>query len=347
MQSFSIIIVTWNAINHLKKFLPSVVKTNHPSFEIILADNASTDESIEWVSKNFPQVRIATLDKNYGYCGGNNRAAKFARYENLIFLNNDVEVTPDWLQPIGNMLNRNSLIGAIQPKIRSWHDKDRFEYAGAAGGFIDRYGFPFCRGRLFDTIEADMGQYNDEIRIFWASGAALVVRKDLFNELDGFEESFEFHMEEIDLCWRLQRMGKEIWYCHESIVYHVGGGSLSADNPQKTYYNFRNNLMMLARNLPSRGLIFRILFRLDLDGLAGINYLIKGQFRNIAAIIRAHFAFYRRIPMIIQYRKNQHAQMRLFLAIEKFGGAWDKSIVWNYFFKGRKKFSDLNIKSGK
>jgi GT2 family glycosyltransferase len=341
MQSYSIIIVTWNALNHLKTFLPSVVKTDHASYEIILADNASTDESVNWVTQNYPQVRIATLDKNYGYCGGNNRATKFARYENLIFLNNDVEVTSDWLKPIDRMLNRSSKIGAIQPKIRSWQDRDRFEYAGAAGGFLDKHGFPFCRGRIFDTVEVDSGQYDNDIPIFWASGAALVVRKTLFNDVGGFEESFQYHMEEIDLCWRLQRMGKEVWYCHESVVYHLGGGSLSFDNPLKTYYNFRNNLMMLARNLPSRGLFIRILFRLDLDGLAGLHYLRRGQIRNVIAVIRAHFAFYKRISTIRRYRKNQKNELHTFIPLTELSGTWNNSIIWNYFILRRKIFSDL------
>src|SRR5690606_29011735 len=221
-----------------------------------------------------------SLDQNYGYCGGNNRAAKHAKHDNIIFLNNDVEVTPNWLDPIERMLDSNSSIAVIQPKIRSWKQRTHFEYAGAAGGFIDKNGYPFCRGRIFDTVEEDLGQYDEATPIFWASGAALVVKRTIFHQMDGFYEPFEFHMEEIDLCWRIQLAGKQIWYCPDSVVYHLGGGSLSADNPQKTYYNFRNNLIMLARNLPSRFLIFNILRRLDLDGLAAFKFLMSGKFRN-------------------------------------------------------------------
>jgi GT2 family glycosyltransferase len=339
MQSFSIIIVSWNALNHLKTFLPSVVRTDHPRFEIILADNASTDESVEWVREHYPEVRIATLDQNYGYCGGNNRAAKFARYDNLIFLNNDVEVTPGWLYPIETMLNNHPNIAVVQPKLLSWEIQSRFEYAGAAGGFIDKHGYPFCRGRLFQTVETDKKQYDQDIPIFWASGAAFVIRKSVFTDLGGFEEHFEFHMEEIDLCWRVQRLGKEIWYCHNSTVYHLGGGSLSADNPRKTYYNFRNNLLMLARNLPRRGLLLKILMRLELDGLAGIQFLLIGKPMNMFAIIRAHFAFYGQIRAIRRFRNSM--QLHPTKKMSEMTGTYSRSIIWNYYIKGIKVFNKL------
>lgn len=205
MQSFSIIIVSWNGLHHLKRFLPSVCATDYPRYEVILSDNASTDGSKEWVTGHFPQVRIITHDRNYGYCEGNNRAVAHAKNDTLIFLNNDVEVTPNWLHPIAKILDRRKDVAAVQPKIRSWRQRDHFEYAGAAGGFIDSMGYPFCRGRIFDTVERDYGQYDSDIPIFWASGAALVIRSGVFKALGGFEESFRFHMEEIDLCWRVQR----------------------------------------------------------------------------------------------------------------------------------------------
>lgn len=342
MQSFSIIIVSWNALHHLKTFLPSVCHTDHSRYEVILADNASTDGSAAWVKDHFPKVRIVKLDKNYGYCGGNNRAAKHARYDNLIFLNNDVEVSQNWLHPVEVLLDKNPRIGAVQPKIRSWKNRDRFEYAGAAGGFIDKYGYPFCRGRVFDTVEVDEGQYDTDIPIFWASGAALVIRRNLFNDLGGFEESFEFHMEEIDLCWRLQLSGNEVWYCHASVVYHLGGGSLPADHPRKTYYNFRNNLIMLARNLPSRKLLQVIPFRLELDGLASMLFLLRGQFRNIQAVTNAHFAFYSRLSDIRKFRKNQKMLMRPPLPLKKLQGTYPRSIIWNYFINKNTIYSHLS-----
>lgn len=340
MTSFSIIIVSWNALHHLQKFLPTVVRTNHSQFEIILADNASTDGSAEWVKKEYPDVRIVTLDKNYGYCGGNNRGAKHAKYNTLVFLNNDVAVDPNWLNPIDEMMSGNSLIGAVQPKIRSFNQPDHFEYAGAAGGFIDTMGFPFCRGRIFATLEKDQGQYNTPSPIFWASGAALVVRKDIFEQLDGFYEPFEFHMEEIDLCWRIQLSGKQIWYCPKSLVFHLGGGSLSADNPRKTYYNFRNNLIMLARNLPKQWRFFIILNRLELDGLAGFQFLLKGQFRNMIAIIKAHFAFYGHLNQINTWRKSRETSK--FKPLKELSGSLNGSIIASYFLAGRKTWDKVS-----
>lgn len=340
MTSFSIIIVSWNALHHLQKFLPTVARTSHPRFEIILADNASTDGSAEWVKKQYPDVRIVTLDKNYGYCGGNNRGAKHAKYNTLVFLNNDVAVDPNWLNPIDEMLTGNQDIAAVQPKIRSFNQPDHFEYAGAAGGFIDSMGFPFCRGRIFNTLEKDRGQYNTPSPIFWASGAALVIRKDVFEQLDGFYEPFEFHMEEIDLCWRIQLSGKQVWYCPESIVYHLGGGSLSAENPRKTFYNFRNNLIMMARNLPKQWRFFIILNRLELDGLAGFQFLLKGQIRNIFAIINAHFAFYGHLSQIKTWRKSQDTST--FKPIKELSGSLNGSIIASYFLLGHKTWNKVS-----
>lgn len=339
MQSFSIIIVSWNALNHLKTFLPSVVRTDHPRFEIILADNASIDGSADWIRENYPNVSVATLDKNYGYCGGNNRAAKIARYDNLIFLNNDVEVSQGWLFPIEKMLNDHPNIAVVQPKILSWEIQSQFEYAGAAGGYIDKYGYPFCRGRLFQTVESDKKQYDQDIPIFWASGAAFVIRRSVFNDLGGFEEHFEFHMEEIDLCWRVQRLGKEVWYCHQSTVYHLGGGTLSVDDPRKTYYNFRNNLLMLARNLPRRGLFTKILFRLELDGIAGIKFLFIGKPMNTFAIIKAHFAFYRQIGSVCRFRKSMALHPPKKMA--EMTGTYSGSIIWHHYIKGVNVFNKL------
>lgn len=219
MPQFSVIIVSWNAIDHLKTFLPSVASTDHPDFEIILADNASNDGSADWVRTNLSNVGICTFDKNYGYCGGNNRAVSYAKGEILVFLNNDVQVDPDWLTHLSRCFDRNETTAAVQPKMRSYTDPKYFEYAGAAGGFIDKYGFPFCRGRLFDTLEKDEGQYDDNADIFWASGAALAIRKDVFCELGGFDEDFEFHMEEVDLCWRLWSRGFKVQFCPKSVVY--------------------------------------------------------------------------------------------------------------------------------
>lgn len=338
MISFSIIIVTWNALHHLKKFLPSVVKSDYPNFEIILADNASTDESAAWVTKNFPGVIVHSMDKNYGYCGGNNRAAKVAKGDVLIFLNNDVEVSESWLNPLSVMFAESDKIAAIQPKIRSFELRNHFEYAGAAGGFIDYLGYPFCRGRIFDFTEEDRGQYDTTLPIFWASGAALAVRAKDFESTGGFEESFHFHMEEIDLCWRLQQMDKEVWYCHESVVYHLGGGSLPPSDPKKVFYNFRNNLMMLARNLPAKKLVPTLIKRITMDKAAMFRFLFKGEASNFMSVFKALFAFMGKLPEIRRFRKSNNFVRK---DLTQFEGVLKKSLVSEHFVREKRYFIEI------
>lgn len=290
-RSVSVIIVTWNALKHLKTFLPSVTNSRYDNFEIIIADNASTDESAEWVRLNFPECKIVTFPRNYGYCGGNNRAADYANGEILVFLNNDVEVAPNWLLHLDKVFD-DPAVAVAQPKMLSYTEPDKFEYAGAAGGFIDKMGYPFCRGRVFNTIESDMGQYDDPVHLFWASGAAFAIRSDLFLEMDRFDEDFGFHMEEIDLCWRLLNMDYKIAYCPESRVYHLGGGSLPMGSSRKTYLNFRNSLYTLWKNASNDWLKKRFFIRLCLDAVAGFYALIKGNVGDTLAIIKAHLYFY-------------------------------------------------------
>lgn len=337
MPGFSIIIVTWNALHHLKEFLPSVAATDYEHFEIIIADNASDDGSAEWVNSNFPDVKIVSLDKNYGYCGGNNRAVPFAENDILIFLNNDVRVEKNWLREIAAVFDEQKT-AAAQPKIKTHTEPDKFEYAGAAGGFIDKYGYPFCRGRIFDTVETDGGQYDDEREIFWASGAALAVRRELFIETGGFDEDYEFHMEEIDLCWRLQNRGWIIKYCPKSVVYHLGGGSLPMHSPRKVYYNFRNSLFTLWKNYSPFSLITRFLPRLILDIVAAYRSLLTGNFREFEAIARAHIDFVREFPKVHQKRKTElkHRTIDTDPAT-----IIQKNIVFAYFLYGKKTFSDL------
>jgi len=229
---FSIVIVTWNAIELLKRFLPSVAETDYDNFEIVIADNASEDETRDWINKHYPQCKVITFDRNYGYAGGNNRAVKYCSGDIIIFLNNDVRTDSKWLTNLNNAFSDPS-VSIVQPKIKSVEQSDHFEYAGAAGGFIDWLGYPFCRGRIFDTVEIDKGQYDQTVKIFWASGAAYAIRKNLFEELSGFDEDFEFHMEEIDLCWRAWRNGALIKFEPKSVVYHQGGGSLPWEIPGK------------------------------------------------------------------------------------------------------------------
>ncbi|MEQ9266181.1 MAG: glycosyltransferase family 2 protein [Balneolaceae bacterium] len=334
MKGFSIIIVTWNGVEHLKTFLPSVVETNYDDFEIILADNASTDDSVEWVTSNFPTVKIASFDDNYGYTGGNNRAVPFAEKEILIFLNNDVKVDPEWLHGISSAFESDSAIAAVQPKILSFEEPEYFEYAGAAGGYLDRFGYPFCRGRLFDSFEKDEGQYDTIKEIAWASGAALAIKKDVFESLNGFDEDFQFHMEEIDLCWRTCNSGYKISYTPNSTVYHLGGGSLPMGSSRKVYYNFRNNLFMLIKNLPANELWYKLPFRYKLDIIAAWRSLLTGKSNEFTAIARAHKDFI--FGFRTMYRKRK-------LTPNKSGSTILSPVflIWQYFVKGKRRFSDL------
>lgn len=334
MQGFSIIIVTWNGLHHLQRFLPSVVATDYSNFEIILAENNSTDQTVEWVSATFPSIKIARFDDNYGYTGGNNRAVPFAEKENLIFLNNDVEVDANWLNSIADTLTEDEEVCALQPKIRSYKEPHLFEYAGAAGGYLDRLGYPFCRGRILDTVEQDNGQYDQLESIAWASGAALVFRKTWFEQLGGFDEDFEFHMEEIDLCWRLKNQHKKIVYCPNSVVYHLGGGSLPMGSARKVYYNFRNSLFMLWKNLPASQLWYKIFFRMVLDGVAAFRSLLSGKPQEFTAILKAHLHFYQKLPLFHKKRMgSSRASARKVLS--------PVLIVWQYFVLGKKKFTEI------
>ncbi len=338
MQGFSIIIVTWNGLHHLKTFLPSVATTDYPDYEIILADNASSDETRIWVTDNYPKVKIATFDANYGYCGGNNRAAEIAQKDILLFLNNDVEVTPDWLNKINDAFENNANIGAAQPKILAYERKDYFEYAGAGGGLIDGWGYTFCRGRIFDHVEDDHGQFEEQTDIFWASGAALAIRNNLFKELGGFDEDFEFHMEEIDLCWRVQRAGYKVSYIPKSSVYHLGGGSLPMGSSRKVYYNFRNNLFMLWKNASPKFMFIRFPIRFVLDIVAAWKSLFSGNPHEFLAIAKAHIHFFLLLNKIHKKRKNSSLARPSSLT-----GQFNFMIIWSYFFKGRRNFRDLHL----
>jgi GT2 family glycosyltransferase len=290
-NKIAVVILNWNGKSFLEKFLPSVVKHSIEA-KIIVADNASTDDSISFLEKTYPSIDIIKLEQNYGFAGGYNKALKQVDSEYYILLNSDVEVTENWLAPMLKMLDNDKNIVACQPKIKDYNNKDSFEYAGASGGFIDKYGYPFCRGRIFDYLEKDTNQYDEPIEIFWASGAALFIRAQEYNQIGGLDEFYFAHMEEIDLCWRLKNEGHKIMVCPSSTVYHVGGGTLNKINPRKTFLNFRNSLLTLYKNLPKNERFVKIFIRLNLDAIAGLKFLLDGKPTHALAIIRSHFTFY-------------------------------------------------------
>ena len=313
----------------ISQFLPSII-ANSEEATIYLIDNASTDDSLKLVSQNFPSVTIIKNDDNFGFAKGYNIALEQIEEEYYALVNSDVEVTKDWLKPVISSFDSNNDIGIIQPKILDFKNKEYFEYAGAAGGFIDKYGFPYCRGRIFDTIEKDSGQYNDEAPIFWASGACFFIRKSIYRKLNGFDDDFFAHQEEIDLCWRALNLGFKVRYIPSSVVYHVGGATLNESNPKKTFLNFRNSLLMLTKNLPENKLIPIIFTRLVLDGLAGIHFILQGKFIHCWAIIKAHFHFYHLINKTLKKRNGAKTESYFH----------SNSIVYDYFLNKKIHFKE-------
>lgn len=304
-MKIAIAILNWNGKHWLEKFLPNVLAFSNEA-NIYVIDNASTDDSVNFIEEYFPSVKIIKNKKNTGFAGGYNEGLKQISEEIYCLLNSDVEVTENWIKPITVLFKNNPEIAAIQPKIRSFEDDKSFEFAGAGGGFIDNLGYPYCRGRIFEKLEEDHGQYDDECEIFWASGCAMFIRKEDYWAINGLDERFFAHQEEIDLCWRLKNTGKKIYYCGKSTVFHVGGGTLNKQSPQKTFLNIRNNLSMLLKNLPTSTLFWLIPTRLILDGVAGIYFGFKDGFPHLWAVARAHFGFYGMFTSTLKLRgKNQ------------------------------------------
>lgn len=329
----SVIIVSWNARHLLEQCLPSVVATNYPALEIILADNGSTDGSAEWVASAFPSVRIVRHPENWAFCRGNNAAIPHARGQYIVLLNNDVEVPPDWLLPLVRRMETDPTIGAVQPKLRQYHRRTHFEYAGAAGGFLDRFGYPFTRGRLFDTVEPDEGQYDDPGPIFWATGAAIMLRREALNRVGLLDEHFVLHMEEIDLCWRLQRAGYRIELVPESVVYHLGGSSLPPHDPRKTYYNFRNSLLLLYKNLPPAEWRRTFPARILLDALALMRFVLLGRWQDAAAVMHA----YRDAHRMRHLYETQRPLDEEPVVLPPYRG----SVALDYFLRRRRRFHEL------
>lgn len=330
----AVVILNWNGREFLRKFLPSVIEHSREDADIYVADNNSTDDSVEILKSEFGEVKIIRNDKNYGFAGGYNVALAQIDADFYILLNSDIEVTAGWIRPVIKMMQEDKSIVACQPKLLSYFEKSRFEYAGAAGGFIDKYGYPFCRGRIFQSIETDTGQYEKPADIFWATGACLFVRTSVYNELGGLDERFFAHMEEIDFCWRAKMNGGRIIYCPDSTVYHVGGGTLPKKSSRKTYFNIRNNHIMLFKNLPQNRLIKVLIARLFLDGVAAFKFLVDGGLPDFLAVIKAHWHFFFLIPRVLQERKHN--------TIIPVGGVYRSNLVFEYFLKRKKKFSDLD-----
>jgi len=333
LAHIAVVILNWNGREFLRKFLPSVIANSHKDAEIIVADNASTDSSIEFLQDNYPQVRIITNRTNGGFARGYNEALSEVEADYYILLNSDIEVTPNWIEPVIKLMESDKTIAACQPKLRSYHEREKFEYAGAAGGFIDKYGYPFCRGRIFQHLETDEGQYNDEMEIFWATGACMFVRADLYRKFGGLDEDFFAHMEEIDFCWRLKNGGYKIMYCPDSVVFHVGGGTLPKKSAQKTYLNFRNNLSLLYKNLPSYLVLPVFAVRFPLDGIAAMKFLLDGGFRDFKAVVRAHFYFYRHFPGLRRNRKSIEHKM--------VSGIYQGNLVKEYYLNKKTLFTEL------
>ena len=339
-KKIAVVILNWNGVDLFDKFLPSVLhNSKNKNVEIYVADNGSTDHSVQYLSENYTDVRRIELKENLGFAEGYNQALKQVEADYYVLLNSDVEVTPNWIEKCIQLFESNDKIAAVQPKILSFEKPHLFEYAGAAGGFVDKFGYPFCRGRMLNQMEADVSQYNQATPIFWASGACMFIRANAFQKVGGLDGDFWAHMEEIDLCWRLKSRGYEIWYQPESVVFHLGGGTLSYGSPQKVFLNFRNNLWMLFKNLP-KNQFKRIFFtRMILDGVAAVKFITGFHFLSFWGVVKAHADFYKNLGSLIKKRKETQKQIR----VEYHNEVYKKSIMWKFFIQKIRKFSDLNF----
>lgn len=337
----AVVILNWNGRKHLEQFLSPVLSSAYSNMQVIVADNGSTDDSIDFLQKNYPGVRLIRFTENYGFAKGYNKALKQIESDYYVVLNSDVEVHPGWLQPMIDLLDNDKSIAACQPKILAYANRNKFEYAGAAGGWLDQYGYPFAKGRVFDISEEDHGQYDQSEPIFWASGAALFIRAHVFHELSGFDEYFFAHQEEIDLCWRIQLAGHRLSSCPAAVVYHVGGGTLPRGNSRKTYLNFRNNQIMLAKNLPWSQKWWKIPYRIGLDAISATKGLLAGDGGYFLAIFRAHFAFLKWI--LLKQHKSKFPQRKN----NDLKGLYPHNLVWQHFIKGKKYFNEIVRTEGK
>lgn len=332
MKQIAVVILNWNGAALLERFLPTVIKNSGEIAHIYVADNGSTDSSKELLNTKFPQVSIIEMPFNKGFAGGYNLALKDLNEPLFCLLNSDVAPSENWLNPIITAFKSDPQLAIAQPKILDELKKTHFEYAGAAGGYLDALGYPFCRGRIFQDIEEDLGQYNDSIEVFWATGACIFIRNEVFNRLNGFDESYFAHQEEIDLCWRAKNLGYKVMYLGNSTVYHLGGSTLSNMNPKKTFLNFRNSLFSILKNMPLHRALGVILVRLILDGIAGLRFILQGKFSHCLAIIHAHFSFYKGARSAFKKYPSPKQYIKYYKTT---------SIVWSHYMKGLKKFSLL------
>ncbi|GAB7257561.1 glycosyltransferase family 2 protein [uncultured Polaribacter sp.] len=328
----AIVILNWNGKKLLEQFLPSVVNFSLNEAEVYVADNASTDSSISFIKENYPSVKIIKNPTNGGYAKGYNDSLQAIDADIYCLLNSDVEVTKNWLKPVLTVFKNDDETAIIQPKLLDFKNKTKFEYAGAAGGFIDLYGYPYCRGRIFNSLETDQNQFDDTSEIFWASGACLFIRANVYHKLGGFDEDYFAHQEEIDLCWRTQNIGYKVKYVGASTVYHVGGATLQETNPHKTFLNFRNSLLNVVKNVPKKWFLFVIFSRLILDGIAGLKFLLELRPIHTFAVIKAHFSFYKNFYKYLQKRKLLQKKQNYNL---------HTSVVWQHFILGRRRFENL------
>lgn len=339
----AVVILNYNGREFLEKFLPSVKASAYPNFSIYIVDNGSTDDSLDWVKSAYPDIQLVDLKINHGFAKGYNLGLQQIEAPYYVLLNSDVEVTPGWIDPIIELMERDPSVGACQPKIKAFHQKELFEYAGASGGWLDNLGYPFCRGRIFNIIEKDEGQYDNTQEIFWATGAAFFIRSQLFHRIGAFDEDYFAHSEEIDLCWRIKRAGYKIMVRPRSVVYHVGGGTLNYMSPQKTYLNFRNSLFTLLKNEKAEKLLWLLPFRLILDGVAGGLFLVQGKWAHIRSIIRAHFYFYPRFFRTLRKRRDYVELInKVSINIEANDeGRYPNSIIWQFYALGKRYFRQL------
>jgi GT2 family glycosyltransferase len=338
--SVAIVILNWNGKRYLEQFLPSVLSTTYANCRLIVADNGSADDSIQYLRTNFPQVEILELERNHGFAKGYNEALKRVESDYYLLLNSDVEVSPGWIEPMVDLLEQSPRNAACQPKILAYRNRQLFEYAGAAGGWLDAYGYPFARGRVFDICEVDKGQYDQTAEVFWASGAALLIRSSVYRQLDGFDEYFFAHQEEIDLCWRLQLAGYRIFCCPASVVYHVGGGTLPRGNSRKTFLNFRNNQVMLWKNLPWGERWWKVPYRQTLDQVSALKGLLSGDGCYYIAIMKAHLAF---MVWLLSGKRKRHGLRRR--PVRQLPGVYNGNIVWQHFVKRMTTFGEITAKA--